>query len=137
MPGKHGNEATWWMMLNSTAVYRTVSSSDTETAAGVEAITQVYDRNALPGVAPIRAAYNSLLQVYAVADATVTGFAISVYVEAPVVSGAGRWCLMEKVSSITGSRLLSFRDVPAAKVKVLVTGMTGTGNVQLVLASSV
>lgn len=132
MPGKGTENA--WRYVTPPELLRTVAASDGAGAAGIEAIvaklTNHFD--------DIVAAYDNCLYVYAIADATVTGFVVEVWVDPKVVgiAGAERWCRAFVSATLANSAVLQIRDIPVGDIKVAIKSYAGSGNIKICTAKS-
>lgn len=135
MPGKKVGEYSWrWM--SSMKLLRTVAASDTYSQAALDSMAESiehYDN--------LDAAYDNALALACICPATVTSASIDVYIDTRAVDGAGtpittnRWCWLKSVT-ITKATVLMLEGIPAGTIKVQVTGLAGTGSVQVCWSKS-
>jgi len=133
MPGKRVGEYSW-RYLTAAAINRVVDSAAADAnilPATVEAVAESLD-NADGAVA-----YENVLDLVAILDATVTSADISIFVDLAVldengaaIPGAERWCFLS-THTVTQSTVLPVSNVPPGILKFMVTSAAGSGNVRV------
>jgi hypothetical protein len=136
MPGKNVGEYAWRYMTTMTLLRTVAATGDTYSQAAVEAVT-----TSIEHYATAAAAYANALALAVIMPATVTGATVEVYIDTQAVDGAGapittnKWCLFT-TQTVAKSQVLMLKDVPCGTIKVLVTGIAGSGSVQVCWSKS-
>ena len=136
MPGKNVGEYSWRYMTPMTQLRSVAASGDTYSQAALDSLVPSIEFHD-----SLTAAYDNALTLALLMPATATAATVEVYVDTKAVDGAGvpitanRWCLA-KTQTFVKSSTIMFRDVPAGTLKVLVTGIAGSGTVVLCWSKS-
>lgn len=147
MPGKHHNE-DGWRFLTPYKFLRQVAAADTNTGVGIEAIAESINMAIAEAsgrtnpVVPITMAFNNVLSLAIAMPAAVTQITLQAYakIDAAVSGGASdpgddRWCLYQE-RLLTRSSIVTIKDLPPVKAKIVISAITGTGDVTVFYSRS-
>lgn len=140
MPGKRQFDSSDF--VTPTTLLREVTAADTDTPAGVEAIAEVIELD-MPesnGVAKILQGKSTQLNLGIILTGDASSVTVKVYQdmglsaedEAAAITATklaapladARWALLHTESSINGSTVIRFVDIPATATKVIVSAVT-------------
>lgn len=134
MPGKHAEAR--WAAMSPLALLREVTAQDADTRAAVEALDEDEELNLLSA----NTAYDNVVHLGVILPAAgPTQVTVKVYADMSpsqnVVAGVERWCLVHE-ETITESEVVTLTNVPATKIRVMLTTWTGNGTATIIESHS-